>query len=138
VAVTRTRESIQDEQRIYARWLSGGARLSLALLAVTFLVYLGGFVAPAVPIAELPRYWGLSAAQYVAATGGPTGWAWVGRMGQSDVMNLAGIAGIALVTPICFMRLLFQFIAQREHAYAVIVVIELAVLAVAASGILTG
>ena len=133
-----TREPVPAEQLIYARWLAAGANVSLALLATTFVLYFGGLVAPAVPLAELPRYWGLSAAQYVAATGAQTGWGWVTSLPKSDAMNLAGIACIALVTPVCFVRLLLEYLARGERVFALIAALELAVLAAAASGVLAG
>jgi len=137
---TQAREpSPPAEQRIYARWLAACAWFSLVLLAATFFVYVAGIVAPAVPVADLPRYWSLSAAQYAAATGAPTGgWHWIRLVDRSDIMNLVGIACIAMVTPVCFLRLLLEFVARREHAYAAIAALELAVLVVAASGILAG
>ena len=130
--------SAPAEQRIYARWLSAGARVSLTLLATAFVLYFGGLVAPAVPLAELPLYWGLPAAQYAAATGARTGWGWVTSLPQSDAMNLAGIACIALVTPVCFVRLLLEYLARGERVFALIAALELAVLAAAASGVLAG
>jgi len=41
-----------------------------------------------VPVADLPNYWVMSAAEYVAATGTPTGWRWLALAGRSDIMNL--------------------------------------------------
>jgi hypothetical protein len=133
-----TREPVPAEQRVYARWLAAGANVSLVLLATTFFLYVGGLVAPVVPLAELPRYWGLSAAQYVAATGAQTGWGWAASLRHSDSMNLAGIACVAMVTPVCFVRLLLEYIARREPVFALIAALELVVLVIAASGVLAG
>ena len=130
--------AVPPEQRIYAQWLAAGSRLSFALLVTTFIIYLAGIVPPLVPISELPNYWGLSAAQYAVATGAPTGWPWVALVWRSDVMNFAGIACVALVTPMCFARLVPEFVRQREHAFAAIALMELCILAVAASGIAAG
>ncbi len=127
--------SIPPEQRIYAQWLAAGSRLSFALLVTTFIIYLAGVVPPLVPVADLPKYWGLSAARYVAATGTPTGWHWLDLLSRSDVMNLAGIACVALVTPVCFTRLVPEFVRQRENTFAAIALMELWILVLAASGI---
>jgi len=133
-----TADSVLPEQRIYAQWLVAGSRLSLALLVTTFIIYLAGIVPPLVPVAELPNYWGLSAARYVAATGTPTGWRWVELIGRSDVMNLVGIACVALVTPVCFARLVPEFVRQRENTFAAIALMEIWILVLAASGIAAG
>jgi hypothetical protein len=130
--------SVLPEQRIYARWLAAGSRLSLALLVATFTLYLSGILPPLVPVAELPNYWVMSAAEYVAATGTPTGWRWLALAGRPDIMNLVGIACVALVTPVCFARLVPEFVRQRERTFAAIALMELWILVLAASGIAAG
>ncbi len=127
-------DALAPEQRIYARWLAAGSRLSFALLAATFIMYLTGAVPALVPIEELPKYWALSAAEYAAATGTPTGWRWLDFLGRSDVMNLVGIACVATVTLVCFARLVPEFVRQRDSVYTAIALMELWVLALAASG----
>jgi hypothetical protein len=136
--LTKHLDSILPEQRIYARGLAVGSRLSFALLVATFVIYLTGVVPALVPVAELPKYWGLSAAQYVAATGTPTGWRWLAFIGRSDVMNLVGIACVALVTPVCFARLVVEYVRQRESTYTAIALMELWILMLAASGMAAG
>lgn len=131
-------ESVLPEQRIYARWLAWGSRLSMALLVTTFTLYLAGVMTPLVAVAELPNYWGLSAAEYVVATGTPTGWRWLALAGRPDIMNLAGIACLALVTPVCFARLVPEFVRQRDGTFVAIALVELWILALAASGIAAG
>ena len=138
MTVTKDSDLVLPEQYIYARWLAAGSRLSFAVLVATFIIYLTGVVPALVPVAELPNYWGLSAAQYAAATGIPTGWRWVELIGRSDVMNFAGIACVTLVTPVCFARLVPEFVRQRERTFAAIALLELWILVLAASGIATG
>ena len=112
--------------------------MSLALLVATFTLYLAGILTPLVAVAELPNYWGLSAAEYVAATGTPTGWRWLALAGRPDIMNLAGIVCVALVTPVCFARLVPELIRQRDGMYVAIALMELWILVLAASGIAAG
>ena len=138
MTVTKNSDLVLAEQHIYARWLAAGSRLSFALLVATFFIYLTGIVPALVPVAELPKYWGLSAARYAAATGSPTGWHWLELAGRSDVMNLVGIACVALVTPVCFARLVPEFVRQGEHTFAAIALMELWILVLAASGIAAG
>lgn len=131
-------DHLRHDELIYAGWLALGSRVSFLALAATFVVYLAGAVPPAVPVADLPRYWGMSAAQYLAATGGPKGWDWVGLVGKSDIMNFIGIACIAFVTPVCYLRILPQFVARRDWPFAAIAVVELLIFALAASGVVSG
>lgn len=133
--MTERKDSLLPEQRIYARWLAGGSLFSLVLLTATFVAYLTGAAPPLVPIEDLPKYWSLSAAQYVAATGTPTGWHWAALLGRLDDLTLLAIACVASVTPVCFARLVPEFVRQREGIYAAIALMELWILVLAASGI---
>jgi hypothetical protein len=136
--LTDREQSVLPEQRIYARWLAAGSRLSLALLASSFTLYVSGVLTPLVPVAELPHYWVMPAAQYVAATGTPTGWRWLALTGRPDIMNVLGIACVALVTPVCFARLVPEFVRQRDGTFVAIALMELWILVMAASGIAAG
>jgi len=128
--------SVRPEQHIYARWLAAGAWLGLGLLVCTFVYYLSGVGLPAVPIAELPRYWGLSAARFAAETGSPMGWGWLEFVLRPDTSNMVGVACMALVTPVCLLRLFLEYVSRREGAFAAFAFFELLVLAAAASGVL--
>lgn len=126
-----------SEQDTYARWLSFAVGLGFAALVASFVVYLSGILPPTVPPAMLPRYWGLPVAQYVAATGAPTGWAWVHRLGEGDLLNLVGVAILASATVLAYLRMVPLYIASRERLFAAICVAEIVVIAVAASGLIT-
>ena len=125
-----------NEHRIYARWLGFGVAVGFAALVVSFAIYLSGAVAPGIPPQDLPKYWGLPVAEYVQATGAPTGWSWVKRLGESDLMNFAGVAILGCATMLCYLRMLPIFVAARQRVWIAICVAQLVVLAVAASGIL--
>jgi len=130
------REHPTAEDLIYARWLDFFTRLGFAALVASFLVYTTGIVSPAIPLAELPRYWGLPIAQYVAATGTPTGWGWVLHLGKSDLLNLVGVSILGSVTIVCYVRMLMHYLRVRERAFAAICIAQLLLLILAASGLL--
>jgi hypothetical protein len=111
-------------------------RIGFGALALSFAIYATGIVPAGIAPADLPRYWSLSAAEYVAATGAPTGWAWVARLGESDLLNFVGVAILGTVTIVCYARVLPAFWRAGERVLAVICIAEIAVLAVAAAGIL--
>lgn len=123
------------EQIVFAAILRAGTGLSMLALVVGFLLYLGGLVPPLVPIAELPRFWGLSAAHYLAATGLPRGWGWLGLVWHGDLLNFPGITMLAGLTIVCYTAVLPAFLRKRDMLYGAIVVLELAVLLLAASGL---
>lgn len=127
---------VSEEQRTYATWLDRGMRLGFGLLVVTFLLYVSGIVAPYVALQDLPGLWGRSAAEFRQAAGTPSGWGWLWMAGKGDYLNFFGIVLLATVTVPCYLRVLPIFKAARERVFVVIVVLEVAVLLLAASGLL--
>ncbi len=126
--------ALAEEQLAYARVLDRGMKLGLALLTVTFLLYVLGVMAPHVPVAELPRYWSLPVHEYLKATGTYPGWAWVHALHEGDVVNFVGIVFLAGVTIACYLAVIPLFFRKRDRVYAWIAIVEVAVLALAASG----
>ncbi len=137
------RTAPSSEQLAYARVLAVGMYAGLGLLLLTFLVYVSGLVDPAVPITELPDYWGLDVATYLETINeshvhrehGLTGWWWLGALAYSDYLNFVGIAVLSAVTIVCFVRIVPSLIAKGDFVYAVIATVEAVVLALAASGV---
>jgi hypothetical protein len=131
----RQHDYASDEQLRYADWLEVGMRIGFGALALSFAIYATGIVPAGIAPADLPRYWSLSAAEYVAATGAPTGWAWVARLGESDLLNFVGVAILGTVTILCYARVLVLFMRRRERVFAAICAAEILVLVVAAAGV---
>lgn len=126
-----------DEQLVYARLLDVGMRLGLVLLVLTFAVYLLGAVEPHVPVADLPRYWSLPLAKYLAATGAHTGWGWIHLLDRGDYLNFVGIAFLSGITVLCYLAIGPMFVQKKDTAYAWLSALEVLVLGLAASGLLT-
>ena len=123
------------EQIVFAAILRAGTGLSMLVLVAGFLLYVGGVLSPVVPIAGLPRFWGLSAERYLAATGLPRGWGWLGLVGHGDILNFLGIAMLASLTIVCYLAVLPAFLRKGDRVYSAIIVLALAVLLLAASGL---
>ena len=124
-----------NEDRLYARWIGAIVVAAFAGLAASFVVYLLRVLPPGIPPEDLPRYWALPVADYVKATGAPTGWAWIRRLGEGDLLNFAGVAVMGSATLVAYLRVLPRFVATGRRALAWIAVAQVAVLALAASGI---
>jgi len=122
---------------IYARWLAWGTRASLTVLIGCFFVYALGLAEPLVPAAELVRLWTLPLAEYLAASGAPTGWRWLGYLGSGDYLNLLGIAMLCLITVACYARILPLLLKSGDRLYAALALAQIAVLLAAASGVFT-
>ena len=132
------RELVSAEQLRYADWLDAGTKIGLCLLVVSFVLYASGVVAPHIPLSELPALWVLPVSEYLAATKLPTGWGWLPMTGRSDMMNFLGIAFLSLVTVGCYARLAVTYVRQGDKACAWIVLGEICVLILAASGLVGG
>lgn len=127
-----------NEQNIYARWLDWGTRISLAVLVAAFLAYVLGVTPAALPLAEVPRFWGLPLERYLALSGAPSGWGWLAMLDKGEYQSLVGVALLGLVTVLCYLRLLPALLARGERLQAAIVVAQVVVLLLAASGVLAG
>lgn len=137
VAVEDDRPAVAEEQRAYARLLDIGMKVGLLALVVTFVVYVTGALAPRVPVAELPSYWSLPVKDYLAATGIPQGWGWVRLLGHGDCLNFIGIVFLSGVTIACYLAIIPIFFRKKDLLYAAIAIVEVLVLVLAASGVLT-
>ena len=126
---------LPDAQKTYARWLAWGTRIGLALLVGAFVLYLGG-LAPHVPIERLPDLWKGSAARLLAETGLAPGWAWAALLPRGDMLALAAIGILSTCSVACLAAVLPIFRRRGERAFVVICVLQIAVLALAASGLL--
>lgn len=127
---------VAPEQLKYATLLMYGSWAGIAILALTFTLYISGMVSSYVPPSQMQQYWGMKASDYLAATGAPHGWGWLSMVGFGDYMNLIGIALLGGLTVIGYFILLPAYLAKKDKIYATIVVTEILVLSLAASGIL--
>ncbi len=126
------------EQLRYARLLEAGARAGLVLLLLAFLAYGSGLLAPGVPLQRLPELWSLPLAEFLQQSGSPTGWGWLARLGQGDMLSLAGIAWLASCSLPALLALLPLYLRRGDKVYAALALAEVAVIALAASGWLGG
>ena len=125
-----------EEQMAYAGVLNIGMWSGLALLVVTFFVYISGLLPSFVPIDDLPKYWTMRVHDFNAALHAPTGWGWTAFIGNGDYLNFIPIAILAGLTLLCYLVILPILIRKKDTPYVVIAVVEVLVLALAASGLL--
>lgn len=124
------------EQLRYARVLSLGVQAGFVALVVTFILYMAGVLVPLVPVDQLPKYWGLSAAEFAKATGTPTGWAWVAQIAKGDMLNLLGIVVLASVSAVSTLAVVPIFARRGDRAHVAIALLLVLVLAASAANIL--
>jgi hypothetical protein len=124
------------EQVVYAAVLEKGMFLGLALLLLTFALYVLGIIKPYIPVSEISQYWSLSVGEYLHITKIHQGWWWVGMLGYGDFLNFVGIALLAGVTIFCFLVIIPVLWKNNDKLYALFSLLEALILGVAASGIL--
>jgi len=124
-------------QLLYALLLDWGARLGFAVLVLGFALYVFGVLSPHVPLDQLPGLWGQPAARYLHATGTPTGWGWLALVHKADLLNLVGIVLLAGCSLPPLLGVAWLYLKQRDTVLALICVLVVAVIVLAASGVLT-
>lgn len=130
------KEYTTEEQRLYAALLDKGMKIGLAILVVTFGLYVFGVLEPTVPVSDLSKYWSMSVRDYLEITGIGTGWSWAGHLGQGDLLNFAGIAFLSGITIVCYLAIVPTLLKKKDMPYVVLALVEVAVLVLAASGVL--
>ncbi len=125
-----------EEQIAYAKLLDLGMKVGLLSVICTFTVYVVGILEPHVPLRDLPIYWSMPVKQYLAVNSIHPGWSWLGMLGKSDFLNFTGIAFLAGITIFCYIRIIPILFSKKDTIYGVLAIIEVLVLALAASGIL--
>ncbi|MEW6620258.1 MAG: hypothetical protein AB1422_13155 [bacterium] len=66
----------------------------------------------------------------------PIGWEWLAMVGKGDYLTFVGIALLAGLTVLCYLVILPILMRKKDTPYVVIAILEVAVLVLAASGIL--
>lgn len=125
-----------EEQIVYANLLNKGMWSGLALLIVTFFIYISGAIGSVIPIEDLPQHWGKRVHTFNQDLGLPIGWGWVANAGKGDYLNFIGIAILSGLTIVCYAVIVPILHRKKDKAYVAIAVAEILVLTLAASGIL--
>ena len=125
-----------EEQIAYANVLNIGMWFGLALLIITFFVYISGVLPSYVPIDDLPKYWTMRVHDFNVALNAPTGWGWASLVGKGDYLNFIGIAILSGLTILCYLVILPILARKKDRAYVAIAIAEVLVLSLAASGLL--
>ncbi len=125
-----------EEQIKYADLLYYGAWIGILIMFITYFIYVVGILPAHVPLAQVPAYWSHPVEEYLHNANVPQGWGWVHLLGTGDFLNFIGIVLLAGMTIICFCTLIPAYLKKNDKLFAVIVVAEVAVLCVAASGLL--
>jgi hypothetical protein len=126
------------EQVLYADILFWGCWGGLALMALTYIVYVTGVMTPHIPLETVAQLWSEPVAAYLSKGAVPHGWGWVVLLGKGDFLNFAGIVLLAGLTIIAYIPLIPAFLKKGDKVFALLSLLEVIVLTLAASGIVGG
>lgn len=130
------KQIVAEERIAYANTLNIGVKTGLAVLVVTFLIYISNALAPIIPFSELSARWKLPVHEFIEKTGSPSGWGWVWRLNRGDALNFFAVAWLSSVTVVCYLRIIPILARKKDTIYLVIALLEVVVMVLAASGIL--
>jgi hypothetical protein len=120
----------------YAFLLAWGSRVGVLALLVSFLAYVSGILAPHVPLETLPGLWSLPVNEYLQRTATPAGWDWLSLVHTGDMANLIGVALLAGSSMAPLAGMVWLYAKRHDYVYAILCTLILAVLMLAASGLL--
>ena len=129
-------QTVAEEQIVYANTLNHGVKTGFVIVVICFLIYISGTLAPIIPFSELAGRWGLPVHEFIAKTGSPSGWGWVWMLDRGEALNFFAVAWLSTVTIVCYLRIIPVFIRKGDTIYLIIAVLEVAVMILAASGVL--
>jgi hypothetical protein len=130
-------DTLPAEQGRYALWLDSTSKLGLLVLVVGYLAYVFGLVEPHVPLERLPELWSHPAHVFKQHTGHPSGWDWLALLHKADIVNLLGIAILSGGSLACLLAVIPLYARRGEAVYVTVCGLQVAVLLLAASGLLT-
>jgi len=156
---TISNNKASEEQMAYAGVLNVGMWLGLAVLVITFFIYISGALPNFVQIEELSlppvvttegpiqKYvkdnklqntplWSMRVRDFNHIKDAPTGWHWAAYLNKGDYLNFVGIAMLSGLTILCYIVILPILIRKKDTAYVVLALLEIVVLSLAASGIM--
>ena len=125
----------QETQRVFAGVLDTAVKIALLILAAGFACYILQLLPSTVPPERLPELWRLPAAQFIQHAGVAHGWGWL-DLRAGEVAIYAGLAFLLSLSMLCLLSILPGYAARRDWAYVTIVVVEIGVLILSASGVL--
>jgi hypothetical protein len=134
-----------EEQLLYASILEKGMLIGLALMFITFPLYVFRIMPSVVPLEKIADYWNQPVHLYLEVIKTdflfwehhPTGWSWLKLVGNGDFINFVPIALLSGVTIVCYLVIVPGLFRRGDKAYAIMALAEAVILALAASGLLT-
>ncbi|NTU59187.1 MAG: DUF1634 domain-containing protein [Chlorobiaceae bacterium] len=127
-------------QLAYAKTLDYVAHSVIIVMAAGYFLYLTGLLPLSVPIETIAGNWHLSASRLQAKLHLASGWSCFTRpegIFHGDIVSYISVIFLSLATLICLVSAFLVFIGEKKRLYSAITLLQVIVLLVAASGILS-
>ncbi len=128
-------------QLVYAKTLDYVAHSIIVVMAIGYFLYLTQLLPLSVPIETIAGNWHLSAAKLQAKLNLSCGWdCFTAPAGiiHGDILSYISVIFLSLSTLICLASAVAAFISEKKYLYSTIAILQVLVLLVAASGIMSG
>jgi uncharacterized membrane protein len=127
-------------QTAYANALDIVSHSVIVVMVLGYLLYLTELPPLSVPIETIAGNWHLSSARMQAKLHLPCGWSCfsssAGLM-HGDVVSYMSIIFLSMATVLCLATAIMAFFREKNHLYSSIATVQIVVLLIAASGILS-
>ena len=126
-------------QLAYAGILAKATTLGIALVVLGYIVYAFQLLPLSVPIDQVAGNWHLRAAEFHhQVPGAPSGWSCFSQAGKGDMLSYISIIYLGIVTMMCLVVAGFVFSREKNVIYTLFSFVQVAVLVLAAAGIVSG
>ena len=110
----------------------------LSLITLGFAVYISEILPSQNSPDEITALWHLSSQEYAVQASHPQGWDWLWDLGDGEIVSLATLVVIPAAIIICLCIMIVVFIKDKDRIYAGMLALQVIILVLAASGILSG
>lgn len=129
-------EGPADEvNRVFAATERWGVRVGLAAVVVTFGLYVTGLVPPYLAPERLMRMASDDVDAFVRTYDVPVGWQWLRLLHHGDFLALGGLVVLLGTTVLALVAVLPALVRRRDYVFVAIVLLQLALFALAGSGL---
>lgn len=128
------RVSSAEINRVFELAESHGVRWTLALVLVSYFLYLSGWMEAFIPPEKLTGLIGDGLDTFVRESNAPTGWQWLGMLGYSDMLSLGALVSMVGVIFVAYLMALPVVLRRRDTLYLVLVCVQLVLFIVAGMG----
>ena len=107
-------------------------------MAAAFVLYVSGLLPARVPAEEVRSYWHLEAEVYATGTGTAVGWDFLKELASGESLSFGSLVFMAVAVIVCLIIMIGAFLRKNNRQFAVVALLQTAVLILAASGVVSG